>query len=178
MARLKHCTVLWSSQAQECYLCNLNLKGLSDTTSLNRYLERWIGDLASLILMDMILSTIHNPSSSEMATRDSLKSKNRRCYLQLQQFINVCNVYRKDWVFFTDQSSVYVFDTLLGLIQDILHYLCFLCWRGEIPQVGQESFAHSVSARLQNQQESVSGQATRQARQVSEKARKDTLETF
>lgn len=56
-------------------LCNLNLKGFSNATSLNRYLERWIGDLLSLILMDMILSTINNPSNSKMVTEIPLKAR-------------------------------------------------------------------------------------------------------
>lgn len=47
-------------------------------------------------------------------------------------------------MFFRDQSSVYVLDTLPGMIEDILHYLYFLCRRGETPP-GWPRVTHSLS---------------------------------
>lgn len=70
-----HWPLLWSPRTWEQYFCNSNLKGFSSTTSFNIHLERWIGDLCSLILMGLKLSTINNPSNREPGDKDYLKEQ-------------------------------------------------------------------------------------------------------
>ena len=55
----------------------------------------------------------------------------------------------------------------------------FVLRGGGLPQAGQQTLTHFPCLPMsQSQQESISGQATWQARQVSEKAKEGTGETF